>query len=178
LSTAKNLGIDPDIIKIMTGKAVKKDILTYMTDINIVDAFKTLQTVTRINGELVKPESDNQLIALGKTVAEMQEAIVEQQKEIKRMNEMLDYLVPEEVTRNILNEDNKVVSWEETFDTYEEYIKSEREFRRMIAKAQNKQKDKEFQEYVKSKHPKIKDFLEPTERKQKQEKKPRRPKDS
>jgi hypothetical protein len=83
LSTAKNLGIDPDIIKIMTGKAVKKDILTYMTDINIIDAFKTLQTVTRINGELVKPESDNQLIALGKTVSDMQTRIEELEKEVK-----------------------------------------------------------------------------------------------
>jgi hypothetical protein len=177
LSTARNLGIDPDIIKIMTGKAVKKDILTYMTDINIVDAFKQLQTVTRINGELIKPDSDNQLIALGKTVAEMQEAMGEQQKEIKRMNEMLNYLVPRNVTRNILDENNKIVSWEENFDTPEEYIESESEFRRMVAKAYGKQRDEEFQEYVKSKHPKIKDFLEPTERKEKQEKKPR-PKDS
>jgi len=177
LSTAKNLGIDPDIIKIMTGKAVKKDILTYMTDINIVDAFKTLQTVTRINGELVKPESENQLIALGKTVAEMQEAMVEQQKEIKCMNEMLSYLVPKKVTRNILNEDNKVVSWEETFDTPEEYIQSESEFRRMVAKAYGKQRDKEFQEYVKRKNPKIEGILDHMKRKQKQTNKPR-PKDN
>jgi len=41
----------------------------------------------------------------------------------------------------------------------------------MIAKAQNKQRDEEFQEYVKNKHALIEDFLEHTERKQKQAKK-------
>lgn len=85
------------------------------------------------------------------------------------MNELLNYLVPKKVTRNILNQDNKIVSWEETFNTPEEYIESEREFRRMIAKAQNKQRDEEFQEYIKSKHPKIEDF-EHLNRKQKQKK--------
>jgi len=68
LSTAKNLSIDPDIIKIMTGKAVKKDILTYMTDINIVDAFKKLQKVTSINGILIKPEA-------GEKIAKLEQAI-------------------------------------------------------------------------------------------------------
>lgn len=86
--------------------------------------------------------------------------MVEQQKEIKRMNEMLDYLVPKEVTRNILNEDNKVVSWEEPFGTYEEYIKSEREWRRMLNKLYNNQIDEEYRKYVRSKHPKIEDFHE------------------
>jgi len=93
LSTAKNLGIDPDIIKIMTGKAVKKDILTYMTDINIVDAFKTLQTVTRINGELIKPDSDNQLITLGKTVSEMQAKIENQDKKINELQDDMNMVL-------------------------------------------------------------------------------------
>lgn len=87
LSTAKNLSIDPDIIKIMTGKAVKKDILTYMTDINIKEAFNKLQTVTRINGELMKPEAENQLVTLGKTVAEMQQRMEEMGKELKETME-------------------------------------------------------------------------------------------
>ena len=104
LSTAKNLGIDPDIIKIMTGKAVKKDILTYMTDINIVDAFKKLQTVTRINGELIKPEADNQLITLGKAVADMQTRIEELEEMTKWQRDRLleiEPLIPplEELTR-------------------------------------------------------------------------------
>lgn len=80
------------------------------------------------------------------------------------MNELLNYLVPKKVTRNILNQDNKIASWEETFNTPEEYIESERKFRRMIAKAQNKQKDEEIQEYVKSKHPKIEEIDEHVKR--------------
>jgi len=97
LSTAKNLGIDPDIIKIMTGKAVKKDILTYMTDINIIGAFKKLQTVTRINGELIKPEAESQLVSLGKTVAETQNRIEELEARIKDQTDRifeLEQLVP------------------------------------------------------------------------------------
>jgi hypothetical protein len=47
----------------------------------------------------------------------------------------------------------------------------------VLLKAYGKQRDEEFQEYVKSKNPKIEDFLENTERKQKQTKEPR-PKDS
>lgn len=104
LSTAKNLGIDPDIIKIMTGKAVKKDILTYMTDINIIGAFKKLQTVTRINGELIKPEAENQLITLGETVAQMQTRIEELEEMTKWQRDRLleiEPLIPplEELTR-------------------------------------------------------------------------------
>jgi hypothetical protein len=45
ISQAKNLGIDPDIIKLMVGKSVKKDILTYMTGIDVKTAFNKLQEV-------------------------------------------------------------------------------------------------------------------------------------
>ena len=100
---------------------------------------------------------ENSLVALSET-------ITKEQKEIKHMNELLNYLVPKKVTRNILNQDNKIASWEETFNTPEEYIESERKFRRMIAKAQNKQKDEEIQEYVKSKHPKIEEIDEHVKR--------------
>jgi len=89
LSTAKNLSIDPDIIKIMTGKAVKKDILTYMTDINIKEAFKKLQTVTRINGELMKPEAENQLVALGKITSQLKEQVENQQNQIEELKKEL-----------------------------------------------------------------------------------------
>ena len=97
ISHAKNLGIDPDTIKVMVGKAVPKSLLTYMTDINIVDAFKKLQTITRINGELIKPEAENQLITLGKTVADMQARIEELEEMTKWQRDRLlelEQLVP------------------------------------------------------------------------------------
>jgi len=49
ISQAKNLGIDPDIIKLMVGKSVRKDILTYMTGIDVKNAFKKLQEVSGIS---------------------------------------------------------------------------------------------------------------------------------
>ena len=103
ISQAKNLGIDADIIKIMTGKSVKKDILTYMTDINIKEAFQKLQTTTAINGTLIKPESENQLITLGKTVVEMQEKIEQLESRIKDQTDRLfelEQLVPPTRTIN------------------------------------------------------------------------------
>lgn len=119
ISQAKNIGIDPDTIKVMVGKAVPKSLLTYMTDINIVDAFKKLQTVTRINGELIKPrtldiesmgktiaeltnkikelESRKELILLGETVSELTKKIKEQESRIKDQTDrifQLEQLVP------------------------------------------------------------------------------------
>ena len=72
-------------------------VLTYMTDINIIEAFKKLQTVTRINGELVKPEAENQLITLGKAVADMQTRIEELEEMTKWQRDRLlelEQLVP------------------------------------------------------------------------------------
>ena len=104
---------------VTTGKAVKKDILKYMTDINIIGAFKKLQTVTRINGGLVKPktmdiesmgktiaeltnkikelESRKELTSLGETVAELTKKIKEQEARIKEQTDRLfelEQLVP------------------------------------------------------------------------------------
>lgn len=107
ISQAKNLGIDPDTIKIMVGKAVPKSLLTYMTDINIIEAFKKLQTATRINGELIKPETENQLITLGKTVAQMQEAMVEQQKEIKTLKSLFEIKNLKRLFEQVLDEYTK-----------------------------------------------------------------------
>jgi len=160
LSTAKNLGIDPDIIKIMTGKAVKKDILTYMTDINIVDAFKKLQTVTRINGELVKPEAENQLVALGKTVAELTDRINNLEEENKGITQTLGQLMEE---RNIVG-------------VYTTPAKAKVIHMMLQDDGTTKNIEEEYQEFVKRGKP-PKEFLEHIRRKQKQTKK-LRPKDS
>ena len=40
ISQAKNLGIDPDIIKVLVGKSVKKDVLTYMTGIDVKNSIQ------------------------------------------------------------------------------------------------------------------------------------------
>jgi integrase len=75
ISTGKNLGIDSDVIKVMTGKSVNKSMLTYMTDVNIIEAFKKLQSVTAINGQIIKSESEDQIMILGRAYAEQQQQI-------------------------------------------------------------------------------------------------------
>lgn len=186
ISQAKNLGIDPDIIKLMVGKSVKKDILTYMTGIDVKTVFSKLLEILGIKA--FTEESENIVEAMGTNIKGLENAMnqlekegmnfktridllqksqrenVERlgdlKKENKRINELLELLYPKQVIRHILDRDNKVVSWEEDFETPDEYIESEREFRRMTLKALNKQKDKEFQEYIKSKHPQIEELRE------------------
>jgi len=49
MSTAKNLSIDPDIIKLMAGRSVKKDVLTYIfMGVDVKTAFNKLQGVLGI----------------------------------------------------------------------------------------------------------------------------------
>ena len=49
ISTAKNLQIDPDVILLMTGKAVEKSMLPYLNGIDVKTAFIKLQAVTGLN---------------------------------------------------------------------------------------------------------------------------------
>jgi len=190
ISQAKNLGIDPDIIKLMVGKSVKKDVLTYMTGIDVKTAFnkleevlgitafteesediiKTLETkIKNLENAMIQLEQENQnfkirIDLLQKSQKGNMEQIVELKKENERTNDIIELLYPKQVTRNILNQNGKIVSWEETFNTPEEYVEKEREFRRMVAKAYSKQFDEEFQEYVKSKHSQIRESQEHTRR--------------
>lgn len=75
ISTAKNLSIDPDIIKLMVGKSVKKDILTYMTGIDVKTAFNKLQGVLGITSL---------------TEADEEEEVKTLKEEVTHLNEQLD----------------------------------------------------------------------------------------
>ena len=99
-------------------------------------------------------ESRKELISLGETVSELTKKIKEQESRIK-------------------DQTDRIFQLEQLVPPLEALMK----FKKELYSKQNKQRDKEFQEYVKSKDPKIEDFPENTERKQKQAKKPR-PKDS
>jgi integrase len=54
ISTAKNLGIDPDICKKLVGKSVKKDILAYMTSVDYKQAFIRIHEVLSITRATVE----------------------------------------------------------------------------------------------------------------------------
>jgi len=123
--------------------------------ITIMEAYeKAFKYLTVNHGKQTKKDLErieNSLITLTETIAK-------QQQQITKLNEAIEILYPKEVMRFLPHyELEEIVTWKETFNTPEEYAESEREFRRMVAKAQNKQRDKEYREYIKRKHAKIVD---------------------
>jgi hypothetical protein len=134
ISQGKNLGIDGDIIKVMVGKSVPKSLLTYMTDINIIEAFKKLQSVTSINGQIIKAESESQIMMLGQLVAQ-------QQKQIEYLKESVEglYLInvhyPMTIKRTVFNKKTKKMEeWDETINTPEELKEATRRFMERVQK--------------------------------------------
>lgn len=89
ISQSKNLGIDGDIIKIMVGKAISKSMLPYLTGIDTKSAFIKLQSVTRINGEVIKEQSRDLIIELGKQVSEMSTRLEQQAKTLEAITKIV-----------------------------------------------------------------------------------------
>jgi len=96
ISQAKNLGIDPDIIKLMVGKSVKKDILTYMTGIDVKTAFNKLQEVLGIRA--FTEESEDIIQAMETEIKELKQALIRVQQDAnayKKESEILTERVTE-----------------------------------------------------------------------------------
>ena len=96
ISQAKNLGIDPDIIRLMVGKSVKKDILTYMTGIDVKTAFNKLQEVLGIKA--FTEESENVVEAMETEIKELKQALIRVQQDAnayKKESEVLTERVTE-----------------------------------------------------------------------------------
>jgi integrase len=74
ISQGKNLGIDPDIINVMTGKHVNRAMLPYLTGIDVKTAFLKLQKITGIT--TIIEESETNI----KKIENLENAIVENQK--------------------------------------------------------------------------------------------------
>ena len=90
ISQAKNLGIDPDVLRVLVGKSVKKDVLTYMTGIDVRTAFNKLQEVLGITA--FTEESENIAKAMEAEIKELKQAIIRLQKDgqaYKKANEVL-----------------------------------------------------------------------------------------
>jgi len=79
ISQAKNLGIDPDIIKLMVGKSVKKDILTYMTGIDVRTAFNKLQGVLGIKA--FTEESEDIIQTMDSRIKSFENAMIQLENE-------------------------------------------------------------------------------------------------
>jgi site-specific recombinase XerD len=96
ISQAKNLGIDPDIIKLMVGKSVKKDMLTYMTGIDVKTAFKNLQEILGI--KTFAEESENIVEAMETEIKELKQALIRVQQDAnayKKESEVLTERITE-----------------------------------------------------------------------------------
>jgi len=83
LSQGKNLGIDGDILKLMTGKAVKRDMIPYLSGIDVRSAFEKLQTVTRINGNILSEKNRDELSMLTQQVSALMNRIETLEAQLK-----------------------------------------------------------------------------------------------
>jgi len=90
ISQAKNLGIDTDIIKLMVGKSVKKDMLTYMTGIDVKTAFNKLQEILGITA--FTEESENVIKSMEAEIKELKQTVIRLQQDTqayRKTNEVL-----------------------------------------------------------------------------------------
>ena len=92
ISTAKNLSIDPDIVKLMVGKSLNKAMLPYLTGVDVKTAFLKLQEVTKINGTIMKDGSEDVIKTLGQQIAQLTTRLEQIEKVSKKTNEALKVL--------------------------------------------------------------------------------------
>jgi hypothetical protein len=86
ISQAKNLGVDPDIIRVMTGKSVSKAMLPYLTGIDVKTAFLKLQKVLGITTIIEESETNVKKIEF------LENAMMELEKENKSLKDRIELL--------------------------------------------------------------------------------------
>jgi len=86
ISQAKNSGIDPDIIRVMTGKSVSKSLLPYLTGIDVKTAFLKLQKILGIT--TIIEESETNI----KKIETLENALIELEKENKNLKTRIEVL--------------------------------------------------------------------------------------
>ena len=90
ISQAKNLGIDPDIIRLMVGKSVKKDMLTYMTGIDVRSAFNKLQEVLGIRA--FTEESEDIVKTMEGKINGLEKAMIQLEQENMNFKTRIDLM--------------------------------------------------------------------------------------
>jgi len=86
ISQAKNLSIDPDVIKIMVGKSVNKAMLPYLTGIDVKTAFLKLQKILGITTIIEESETNV------KKIESLEDAMIELEKENKNLRTRIEVL--------------------------------------------------------------------------------------
>ena len=150
ISQGKNLGIDPDIIKLMVGKSISKAMLPYLTGIDVKTAFLKLQKITGITTIIEESEGNVKRIqALEDAIIENQkrtttlettnqvlnQKMTDQQVQIEELNKSMEGLwhiltiYPTTITHHLLNrKTKKMEEWSETINTPEEMEASLKKF--------------------------------------------------
>ena len=153
ISQAKNLGIDPDVLRVLVGKSVKKDMLTYMTGVDVKTAFNKLQEVLGIKA--FTEESEDIAKTMGAKIKGLENAMLQLehenqnfktridllQKEVTNLQEDIKglYLVNSQflmtVKRTLFNKKTKKMEeWDETINTPEEFEEANRRFLEKVRK--------------------------------------------
>jgi len=86
ISQAKNLGVDPDIIKLMVGKSISKAMLPYLTGIDVQTAFLKLQKILGITSIIEESETNVKKIEF------LENAMMELEKENKSLKSRIELL--------------------------------------------------------------------------------------
>jgi site-specific recombinase XerD len=149
ISQAKNLSIDPDVIKIMVGKSVNKAMLPYLTGIDVKTAFLKLQKVLGIAIIIEESETNIKKIeSLENALRQVEnENVISKtridllQKDVEKLNKMMDGLYhvvgtyPQSLEHNLFNKKtNKMETWTETVNTPEEREASLKRFQEKARK--------------------------------------------
>ena len=122
ISQAKNTGIDPDIINLIVGKSVRKDMLTYMTGVDVKTAFSKLQEILGIKA--FTEESENIVKAMEAEIKELKGTVVRLQQDVhayKKTNEVLTERLNEYTAR--LKEHGEVLKMIPTMRKQIAYLK-------------------------------------------------------
>ena len=153
ISQAKNLGIDPDVLRLLVGKSVKKDVLTNMTGVDVKTVFNKLQRVLGIKA--FTEESEDIVKTMGAKIKGLENAMLQLehenqnfktridllQKEVTNLQEDIKglYLVncqfPMTVRRILFNKKTKKIEeWDETINTPEELEEANKSFLEKVRK--------------------------------------------
>jgi len=130
ISTAKNLQIDPDIILLMTGKAVEKSMLPYLNGIDIKTSFIKLQTNLGLN-------------ALTESGEDVSKAMV---KEVEKLGRVLSYVENENAISKIRIENlqkTQIDEHKQVEEMQSEFQLTKSQLADIIAKQQKKNEELE-----------------------------------
>ena len=144
LSSSIDSGIGLVAGKKMCGKAIPQSDDTYLTSVKLREKFIQLKKLLRIK-QTIKTENHEQLEQFQLTITKQQMELRDLAtrleslaKQYSKLKDVVDILVPQSLERNILQDDGTIEKWTETFNSAEEYLKSEKKFIKMLYKNQGK----------------------------------------